>query len=78
MRIEEPGTYYGQCSELCGVGHNAMPIEIEAVSKEDFASWIETQQAEAGIEPGTGPLVADGADEDTAAAATQTARAQAQ
>ena len=34
------GTYFGQCSELCGVNHYKMPIEIEVVSKEDFRSWV--------------------------------------
>lgn len=39
-RIEKPGVYYGQCSELCGMGHGFMPIEIIALSKEDFAAWV--------------------------------------
>lgn len=43
MRIEKPGVYYGQCSELCGQGHAFMPVEIIAVSKEDFAAWITKQ-----------------------------------
>jgi cytochrome c oxidase subunit 2 len=34
------GTYFGQCSELCGVNHYKMPIEIEVVSKEEFQSWV--------------------------------------
>lgn len=38
-RIEKPGTYYGQCSELCGKGHAYMPIEIRAVSREEFEAW---------------------------------------
>ena len=33
------GTYYGQCSELCGVRHAFMPIEINVVSKAKFAQW---------------------------------------
>ena len=37
--IEEPGVYYGFCSELCGVDHAFMPIEIHAVSKEEFEAW---------------------------------------
>lgn len=41
VRIEKEGTYYGMCSELCGVNHAFMPIEIQAVSKEDFAQWVE-------------------------------------
>ena len=78
VRVQEPGTYYGQCSELCGVGHNAMPIEIKAVSKDEFQSWIETQQANNGIEPGTGPLLADDdSDEPAAADPTDSQTAQA-
>ncbi|WP_435640931.1 cytochrome c oxidase subunit II [Micavibrio aeruginosavorus] len=50
MRIEKPGVYYGQCSELCGINHAFMPIEIHAVSKEDFAAWIARQQADQGIQ----------------------------
>ncbi len=40
VRIDKEGTYYGQCSELCGVNHYFMPIQIEAVSKERFAQWV--------------------------------------
>ena len=40
VRIEREGTYYGQCSELCGVNHGFMPIAIEAVSKAAFADWV--------------------------------------
>ena len=39
VRINEPGIYYGQCSELCGKDHAYMPIEIKAVTKEEFKSW---------------------------------------
>jgi cytochrome c oxidase subunit 2 len=41
VRVNKPGVYYGQCSEICGIGHGFMPIAIEAVSKEDFAVWLE-------------------------------------
>src|SRR5690606_28854579 len=44
IRIEREGVYYGQCSELCGVGHAYMPIAVEAVSKEEFARWVEEAQ----------------------------------
>lgn len=40
VRIEKEGTFYGQCSELCGVNHAFMPIQVRAVSKEEFAQWI--------------------------------------
>jgi len=40
VRINEEGTYYGMCSELCGVNHGFMPIHIEAVSQEEFEAWL--------------------------------------
>jgi cytochrome c oxidase subunit II len=40
VRIEKEGTYYGQCSELCGPGHGFMPIEVRAVSKGAFQTWV--------------------------------------
>ena len=46
VRITREGTYYGQCSELCGTGHSYMPIEIEAVSREAFDQWVEKAKAE--------------------------------
>jgi len=39
-RIEEPGTYRGQCAELCGVGHGFMPVVVEAVDPQAFDVWI--------------------------------------
>jgi cytochrome c oxidase subunit 2 len=50
FRAEKTGTYYGQCSELCGQGHAFMPIEVHVVSKEDFAAWVEkNKQASNGV-----------------------------
>lgn len=47
-RIEEPGLYRGQCTELCGKDHGFMPVVVEAKSKEDFATWLaERKQASA-------------------------------
>jgi len=45
LRITREGTYYGQCSELCGVGHGYMPIAVEAVSKPAFDAWVAEAQA---------------------------------
>ena len=45
--IEEPGTYRGQCAELCGRDHGFMPIVVEAVSKEKYAEWVAEQKAQA-------------------------------
>jgi cytochrome c oxidase subunit II len=38
--IKEPGVYYGQCSELCGVKHGYMPIAIEALPRDKFNAWL--------------------------------------
>ncbi|MBS7662784.1 cytochrome c oxidase subunit II [Pseudomonas lalucatii] len=47
-RIDEPGIFRGQCTELCGKDHGFMPVVVEAKSKEDFAAWLaERQQAAA-------------------------------
>ena len=46
VRIDREGTYYGQCSELCGSLHGFMPITVEAVSKEAFAVWVEKAKVE--------------------------------
>ncbi|MCD8497622.1 MAG: cytochrome c oxidase subunit II [Alphaproteobacteria bacterium] len=39
VHITKPGVYYGQCSELCGKNHAFMPIEVHAVSPEQFEEW---------------------------------------
>ena len=43
MFIKEPGVYFGQCSELCGVRHGYMPIAIEALPRDKFNAWVLTQ-----------------------------------
>ena len=40
MFIPRPGIYYGNCSEICGSRHGYMPICVEAVSFEDYCSWL--------------------------------------
>lgn len=52
FRVDEPGMYYGQCSELCGVGHGFMPIAVRVVPPEEFESWVEQAQARFGTEDG--------------------------
>lgn len=54
FRATQTGMFYGQCSELCGVGHGFMPINVRVVSKEAFAEWVEMAQerfAEGGNHP---------------------------
>lgn len=46
FRVTKPGTYYGQCSELCGKDHAYMPIEVRAVTKRNFEAWIHRAKRE--------------------------------
>jgi cytochrome c oxidase subunit 2 len=41
FKAEREGTYYGQCSELCGRDHAFMPIVVHVVSDKDYAAWLD-------------------------------------
>jgi cytochrome c oxidase subunit II len=41
FQADVEGTYYGQCSELCGVNHGFMPITVHVVSQEEYEAWLE-------------------------------------
>ena len=43
--IEEPGTYRGQCAELCGKDHGFMPIVVEAKSHDEYKQWVAAYKA---------------------------------
>lgn len=45
MTVEEPGTYRGQCAELCGKDHGFMPIVVEALPQDEFDAWLEERKA---------------------------------
>ena len=45
FRAEKEGTYRGQCSELCGKDHGFMPVVVEVVSAEKYATWVAQQKA---------------------------------
>jgi cytochrome c oxidase subunit 2 len=44
FRADHEGVFYGQCSELCGVNHYFMPIQVVAVSREKFDAWVKEAQ----------------------------------
>ncbi|MBS4155048.1 cytochrome c oxidase subunit II [Cobetia sp. MC34] len=46
-RIETPGTYRGQCTELCGKDHGFMPVVVEALPEAEFDEWLIARKAEA-------------------------------
>jgi cytochrome c oxidase subunit 2 len=44
-RIDKPGTYRGQCTELCGKDHGFMPIVVVAKTEEDYQKWVANMKA---------------------------------
>ncbi|CAA9520292.1 MAG: Cytochrome c oxidase polypeptide II [uncultured Sphingomonas sp.] len=65
VRVDKPGVYFGQCSELCGARHAYMPIAVEAVTPQRFAQWVASK---GGTLPGARPAPAP----DSTAATTVT------
>jgi cytochrome c oxidase subunit 2 len=61
LQIDEPGIYYGQCSELCGARHGYMPIAVEAVPMAQYNAWVLSQGGTiAGAKPAAAPAPAAG------------------
>jgi cytochrome c oxidase subunit 2 len=40
FKAEKTGTFYGQCSELCGIKHAFMPITVNVVTEDEYATWL--------------------------------------
>lgn len=53
FKATKVGTYYGQCSEICGIGHSFMPIVVEVVSEDDFNAWLAKTRADYAAADGT-------------------------
>ena len=70
FRVDEPGVYYGQCSELCGTRHGFMPIMVQAVPRDEFEAWVTQAREEFAQVDAPVIAVAAGAAAGTAAAAT--------
>jgi cytochrome c oxidase subunit 2 len=47
FKVDTPGTYRGQCAELCGKDHGFMPIVVEAVTPEKYAAWVKEHKQQA-------------------------------
>jgi len=52
VKVDRPGVYFGQCSELCGARHGFMPIAVQVVSPAEFAQWVASK---GGTMPGAKP-----------------------
>ena len=46
FRADRTGTFYGQCSELCGIKHAFMPITVNVVTEEEYNQWLEKAKVE--------------------------------
>ena len=58
-KIDRPGVYFGQCSELCGARHGFMPIGVEVVPAAQFAQWVGSKGGHlAGATPPVTPAAA--------------------
>jgi len=56
VKVDRPGVYFGQCSELCGARHAYMPIAVEVVPPAQFAAWVASKGGTMpGAEPATPP-----------------------
>lgn len=51
FKVDKPGVYFGQCSELCGTKHGFMPIAVEVLPRAQFDAWVAAKQKENGIDP---------------------------
>ncbi len=40
VRIDRPGTFYGQCNQVCGEDHSNMPIAVRAIPEAEFTAWL--------------------------------------
>ena len=72
--IRQPGTYRGQCAELCGKDHGFMPIVVKAVPKEEFRQWLASKKPAAPVEAApaeTAPAEQPAAPAETAPTAQQ-------
>ena len=40
FRVDKPGTFYGECNQICGTNHSRMPIVVHAVTPQEFDAWL--------------------------------------
>ncbi len=72
VKVDRPGVYFGQCSELCGARHGYMPIAVEVVPEATFNAWLASK---GGTPKGAAPAVAPGAPAEAETAPAEAAAA---
>jgi len=74
VKVDRPGVYFGQCSELCGARHGFMPIAVEVVPEATFNAWIASKGGTPkGVKPSTEAVSSNAPAPGAAAAAAPTA-----
>ena len=43
-KVNVPGIYRGNCTELCGERHAYMPIVVKAVTQEEYQEWLQQKR----------------------------------
>lgn len=56
-KVEKPGLYRGQCTELCGAYHGFMPIVVEAKPEDEYLKWVAAQKQAQASKPGAAAQV---------------------
>ncbi len=54
MKIDQPGDYYGECNQICGTNHSAMPIHVQAVTDADYKTWLDQAKTKFASDDGPG------------------------
>jgi cytochrome c oxidase subunit 2 len=60
FNVLHPGTYRGQCTQLCGLYHSLMFFNVKAVTPAQYATWLREQQAQAKANPAGIPKLPSG------------------
>ena len=58
FKADKVGSYYGQCSQLCGINHAFMPIQVNVLSQADFDAWVAGKQPKPAPAPAPAPAAA--------------------
>ena len=54
MKVDKPGDYYGECNQICGTNHSAMPIHVQAVTEADYQTWLTQAKTKFASDAGPG------------------------
>ncbi len=54
MKVDQPGDYYGECNQICGTNHSAMPIHVHAMTPTEYTAWLEQAKTKFASDAGPG------------------------